>query len=129
MAVKPEDRKVVENLFKAMQAGPAGEKPMMALFAEDAVFIEPFSGQPRTHNGSAAIRASFLEMWSQPEPEVNLMLDRVDLDGDVIRADWTCTSAAFPSPMRGHDLFTIRNGKIQRLEVIVTDMPPMDEGH
>ena len=49
MPVKDEDRKVVEELFKAMQAGPDGEEALMALFHEDAVFTEPFSGQPRTH--------------------------------------------------------------------------------
>lgn len=125
MPVENEDRRVVEAMFKAMQAGPTGEEDMMALFAEDATFIEPFSGEPRTHNGVDAIRQSFKDMWSQPGPELNLVMDRVDMDGDVIKAEWTCTSEAFPTPMRGFDLFQITSGKIQRLEVVVTDMPPM----
>lgn len=126
MSVSDRDRDVVERLFRAMQAGPAGETEMMALFAEDAVFVEPFSGQPRTHEGAAAIRASFREMAEQEAPDMKLVLDRVDLDGERVRAEWTCTSPVFPQPMRGHDLFTIEAGLIRRLEVVVTEMPPME---
>ncbi len=125
MTVSDSQRKVVEILFKAMQAGPSGEEEMMALFAEDAVFIEPFSGEPKTHSGKAAIRASFQEMWREPPPDLKLTLDRLDLDGDRVRAEWTCTSPVFPEPMRGRDLFTISSGKIARLEITVTGMPPM----
>ena len=125
MPVQDEDRQVIEALFKAMQAGPAGEDQMMDLFAEDATFIEPFSGQACTHNGKPAIRESFKGMWENPAPDLKLMLDRVDVDGERVRADWTCTSPVFATPMRGHDLFTIQSGKIGRLEIVVTDMPPM----
>ncbi len=125
MPVENEERNIVEALFQAMQAGPAGEEQMMALFAEDATFIEPFSGETRTHHGKEAIRNSFVEMWSNPAPDMKLIMDRVDLDGDRIKADWTCTSPVFPTPMKGHDLFTIVKGKIAKLEVVVTDMPPM----
>ena len=126
MPVSNDDRRVVENMFKAMQAGPEGENAMMELFAEDAVFVEPFCGEVRTHQGKDAIRASFQEMWKDPAPDMKLMVDRVDVDGDRVRADWTCTSPAFATPMRGHDLFNIESGRITRLEVVVTDMPPMD---
>lgn len=125
MPISNDDRKMVEALFKAMQAGPAGEDAMMALFAENAVFVEPFSGEVRTHTGTDAIRTSFKQMWSEPGPELSLNLERVDVDGDRVRAEWNCTSPAFPEPMRGHDLFTISEGKIARLEVVVTSMPPM----
>lgn len=125
-SVSERDRTVVENLFKAMQAGPAGEEPMMRLFHDDAVFIEPFGGQPETHNGAREIRQSFKAMWEQPLPDMRLQIDRVDLDGQQVRAEWTCHSSAFPKPMKGHDLFTIRDGKIARLEIIVTDAPPME---
>ena len=125
MQVGDENRGVVDNLFKAMQAGPAGENAMMALFAEDAVFIEPFSGQVQTHQGEQAIRECFKEMWREPAPDMKLVLERVDMDGDRVRADWTCTSPVFPKPMCGYDLFTISSGKISRLEIVVTDMPPM----
>ena len=125
MSVTDSDRRIIENMFKAMQAGPDGEEAMMSLFHEHAVFTEPFSGAPQTHEGVAAIRQSFREMWANPAPDLALHVDRIDLEGDSIRADWTCTSPVFPSPMRGYDLFRIRDGKIARLDVIVTDMPPM----
>jgi hypothetical protein len=125
MPVQDEDRKVVEALFKAMQMGPAGEADMMALFTDDATFIEPFSGSVQTHNGTEAIRKSFKEMWHEPPPDIKLILDRVDLDGQQVRAEWTCTSPVFPKPMKGYDLFTIDSGKINRLEIVVTEMPPM----
>jgi ketosteroid isomerase-like protein len=123
MAVHASDQSVVENLFKAMQAGPSGESLMMSLFHDDAVFIEPFSGRPVTHNGREAIRASFRQQNEHPLPDMKLTLDRVDLDGPLVRAEWTCSSSAFAEPMRGHDLFTIKDGKISRLEIIVTGMP------
>ena len=125
MAISRADREVVEKLFKAMQMGPAGETDMMALFADEAVFIEPFAGVPRTHTGKAAIRSSFQGMWENPAPDLQLVLDRVDVDGGIVRAEWTCTSPVFPEPMRGFDLFTIRSGKIVRLEINVTSAPPM----
>ena len=125
MPVSDQDQKVVESLFKAMQMGPGGEELMMSLFLDDATFIEPFSGQVQTHSGIDAIRGSFQAMWKEPPPpDMMLNLERVDVDGDVVRADWNCTSPVFPEPMRGHDLFTIRGGKISRLEVVVSGAPP-----
>ena len=125
MPVSASDRTVIENLFRAMQKGPAGEADMMSLFADDAVFIEPFSGVPKTHTGTQAIKASFKGMWDNPPPDMRLILDRVDVDADKLRAEWTCTSPVFPEPMKGFDLFTIRNGRIARLEITVTSVPPM----
>ena len=128
MSIDSQQRKVVEDLFRAMQAGPGGENAMMALFADDAVFVEPFSGQPQTHTGTAAIRQSFRDQWKDPLPDLELTLDRVDLDEGVLRAEWTCTSPVFPTPMRGYDLFTLNaDGRIRRLEIVVTDAPEM--GH
>jgi hypothetical protein len=121
MPVSAQDQKTVESLFKAMQMGPSGEEAMMALFDESAVFIEPFSGQVQTHTGKSAIRDSFREMWKQPLPDLRLTLDRVDVDGDALRAEWTCVSPALPGPMRGFDLFRIRAGRILRLEIVVTE--------
>jgi ketosteroid isomerase-like protein len=124
MPVPEQDRNTVERLFKAMQMGPPGEEAMMALFDENAVFIEPFSGQVQTHTGKPAIRESFRQMWKEPLPDLQLSLDQVELDGDTVRAAWTCASQAFPMPMRGFDLLRIRAGKIMRLEIVVTEMPP-----
>lgn len=125
MSESSADRTIVENLFRAMQKGPSGEADMLSLFADDAVFIEPFSGTPRTHMGKQAIRASFKDMWRNPAPELRLVLDRVDVDGDKLRAEWTCTSPVFREPMKGFDRFTIKGGKISRLEIVVTGVPPI----
>jgi hypothetical protein len=123
MPVSDRDRETVANLFKAMQAGPGGESALMELFDEDSIFTEPFGGQVRSHAGLEAIRASFRETWERPLPDMSLTLGRVDLDGGRVRAEWTCSSSAFPAPMRGYDLFEIRGGKIKRLDIVVTDMP------
>lgn len=127
MPVSPQQRQTVDDLFRAMQTGSGGEEAMMSLFTDEAVLIEPFSGQPRTHAGKPAIRESFRDQWKNPPPDLTLVLDRVDLDGPHVRAEWTCTSPVFPSPMRGYDLFTLDTaGKIVRLEIIVTEAPPME---
>lgn len=122
MALDATDKKIVDNLFKAMQMGPDGEELMMSLFADDAVLIEPFSGKPRTHEGLDAVREAFRDSWKEPPPpDMKLVLDRADRDGDRVRAEWTCTSPVFPAPMRGYDLFTIRDGKITRLEIVMPE--------
>jgi hypothetical protein len=106
-----------------MQAGPTGEELMMSLFHKNAVFVEPFSGQPVTHTGHEAIRDSFRQQTAHPLLDMVLALDRVDMDGPRVRAEWTCTSSAFRAPMRGYDVFTIEEGKIARLEIVVLDHP------
>jgi hypothetical protein len=127
MHVNAQQRNIVEKLFKAMQAGPGGEAAMVSLFADDAVLIEPFAGQPQSHRGTEAIRESFRDQSNNSPPDLQLEVDRVDLEGSLVRAEWTCTSAAFSSPMRGYDLFTLNDaGKITRLEIVVTEMPPFD---
>ena len=83
-------------------------------------------GRPSVHRGEAAIRAFFGESFNGPlGHDVQLTLDRLDVDGDRLRSDWTCSMPMFPRPMHGFDLYSIENGRIKRLEVNVTDMPPM----
>ena len=125
MPVSNEDRKIVEQVFEAMQAREKGEEKMVSLFADDAVLTEPFTGQPRTHRGKEAIRTFFRGAVSQIAPDMLLKLDRLDMDGARVRADWTCTTSVLPGPMRGHDLYTIQNGKIKTAEFVVTEMPEM----
>lgn len=127
MPITDSDRQIVDALFDAMRAGAEGEEATMALFADDAVLTEPFSGETRTHHGAAAIRASFQEQWSMPLPALTITLDEVKVHDDRIRADWTCDSPVFPSPMKGHDLLLIREDKIASLEVVITDMPDLGD--
>src|SRR5690349_14042538 len=97
-------RSPIERYFAAMQRGPGGEEELLALFAEDAVYTEPFG---RTvHRGRAAIRASRRDA----PPELRLSVDRIDVAGDEVEADWTGESPIFARPARGRDRFTIRDG-------------------
>lgn len=126
--VQPAERQLVERYFKAMQAGAEALEEMVSLFAEDGEYIEPFSagGQPNAHRGSAAIRAFFQESFQGPlGHDVQLTLDRLDVDGNKLRSEWTCSMPIFPRPMHGFDLYTLEGGKIKRLEVTVSDMPPV----
>jgi ketosteroid isomerase-like protein len=120
MTVKPADRALVERYFRAMQTGPDGTDELVGLFADDAVYVEPFSGngQAATHHGKAAIAAVFRGMTDRVRDLV-VTVHQIVLDGNQIRSEWTCTAAAFPGPVRGHDLYTIREGKIARLETIL----------
>ncbi len=125
MPVSDDARRTVQKVFEAMHARAEGEAAMRELFADDAVVIEPFSGQPRTHRGKKDIMAWFLEAVAEMPPDMTLKLDRLDMDGDRVRAEWTCMASVFPTPMRGYDLYKIVRGKIEHAEFVVTEMPPM----
>ena len=123
MPVSSQDRLVIENVFKAMQTGPSAENQLLGLFHKDGVLMEPFTGQMQTHQGIAAIKASLVPMWANQAPDMKIVLDRVDLLGNQLRAEWTCTSSVMPGPMRGFDMFQIDRGKVKRLEINITEMP------
>ena len=125
MPVAAEHRTIVEQVFQAMHARAEGEKQMMSLFAQNAVLTEPFSGQSRTHSGRDAIRDWFREAMNQMPPEMTIKMDQIDMAGDQVRADWTCNAPFFEFPMKGYDLYTIRNGKIEKADYVVTQSPPM----
>ena len=108
---------VVPRYFEAMRGGIEAIETLLALFAEDAVYIEPFAGQMRTHEGIRAIERCLREGFVDAPPDMTLELGRVDVDGAVVRSEWTCVSPAFPHPMNGVDVCTVKDGRIQRLEV------------
>jgi ketosteroid isomerase-like protein len=109
--------KIVEGFFLAMQAGASSEHEMMALFAEDAVYVEPFSGTVREHRGRPAVHAAMRDGWRTPLPEMRIEVDTIAVDGDTVRAQWTCYSPAIPGGKgRGENVFTLRDGLIVRLE-------------
>lgn len=110
-------RAVVDAYFRAMQQGQIGQEALLALFADDAVYTEPFTGTPRTHEGIRAIRACVEASWAYSPPGLVLAVDRVDVDGARVLARWTCSSPAFTAPVKGQDRYLIRDGKIARLEV------------
>jgi ketosteroid isomerase-like protein len=104
-----------------MQAGADGLNDLLDLFSDDAVYVEPFSGQPTVHSGKAEIRAFYEYAFSHEMQSPKLTLDRLDLDGERLRAEWTCVLPGLPRPMRGFDLLTLRDGRITRLETTVTE--------
>lgn len=128
MSAATTPRAVVDAYVAAMNAGPPGAGALAELFAEDAVYAEPFSALGRsqtTHAGIVAIRAFIRESAGNKPPDMRIALDRVDVDGERIRAEWTCTAELFGGPMRGYDVYIIRAGKIARLDTTLTERPPL----
>lgn len=108
---------VVAQFFRCMQAGAPSADEMMSLFTEDAEYVEPFSGAPTRHVGLAAIRRAMQAGWDQPLPAMTISIDRVDVDGQDVRAEWTCRSPALPGGSgRGVNRYRLEHGRISRLE-------------
>jgi ketosteroid isomerase-like protein len=122
--VSTEDRTVVEAYLASMQAGSAGLDKLVSLFDQDAVYVEPFSGQRQSHSGRDEIRRFFEVALNQHLNGVRLTLDRLDIDSGRLRSEWTCHLSGMPAPMRGFDLLDLRDGRIVRLETTVTEFPP-----
>ena len=126
---RDEAREVVERLFHAMEVGPEGEKEMMALFANDATFVESFTGEPRTHHGKDAIQRTYRELFTEPPPpDMKLVLHRVEREKEVVRAEWSCTSASYARPRVGFDLIEVAGGRIQKMEVVITQWETRPRG-
>ncbi|GAM99038.1 hypothetical protein U91I_02675 [alpha proteobacterium U9-1i] len=116
-----ETPETVASFFRAMQSGAAAEKEMESLFADDALYIEPFSGAPTEHKGKAAIMQAMRTGWAHPLPEMTISMDRVDVSGADISVAWTCHSPALPGGAgRGLNRFKLRDGKIVRLETTLS---------
>jgi ketosteroid isomerase-like protein len=112
----------ITRFYRAMQHGPDGVDALITLMADDAVYIEPFSGG--VHHGRAAIRA-FLEQSQARLPDVKITVERIDVEDDAVTTIWRCESSAFATPSRGRDRFTIRDGKITRLETTLLEPPQL----
>ena len=116
------ERELIERYFQAMRTGAIAGDEVVDLFAEEAVYVEPFSGEPKRHVGRDAIGQSLIESQENAPPDMTLTLDKVDVETGRIRSVWTCTSPAFVHPMRGQDVWTIRAGKNLRLETSFLEM-------
>ncbi len=110
--------KEIANFFTAMQAGRAGAEEMAAVFAEDAVYIEPFSGKPQRHEGKAAIMAAMAQGWDYPLPDMRIRIDHVTTHGQEFRIRWTCLSPGLPGGRgQGENRYRMQaNGQIAELE-------------
>ena len=108
---------IINQFFAAMQTGATAEIEMMSLFHDEAVYIEPFSGQVRLHTGKAAIRKCMLNSWKHPLPEMTIQIDEMLIEGNDVIVRWTCLSPALPRGKgSGENRFTLRDGLIIRLE-------------
>ncbi len=108
---------IVHRYFAAMRRGSEAEEAMMELFAEDAVYIEPFTDATEPAVGKTAVRDRLRKGWEFPLPDLELEVLSVEVAGPSARARWECRSPVLPQPVRGEDHYEIRDGKIRRLEV------------
>ena len=115
---------IVEQYFKLMHGAGPDNMEFLRTFSGDAVLVEPFSGKPQTHKGIKAIESSFRTTWQyQPMPNFRIQMGQIEVTGEKIRAEWSCTWDGLAGSMKGVDHFEVRDGKIARMEVVVTEMP------
>jgi ketosteroid isomerase-like protein len=107
---------VIERYYRAMEAG--SREQMDGLFTADAVYSEPFSngGVETVHRGRAGIVGWLAASFEGGNKGVTITLDRIDIDGDDIVAEWTCVGPMLPGPMKGHDRYQLQDGRIARLD-------------
>lgn len=111
---------LVDRYFAAMRRGAAAEEEMMALFAADATYSEPFSGlEPAV--GKEAIRARLRSGWDHPLPDMELDVLSLEITDEGATSVWECRSSTFAHPQRGRDDYTIRDGLIVSLVVSLND--------
>ena len=112
----------ITNFFLAMQAGPHGLERLGAMFAEDAEYTEPFSGQQGPHRGRKAIMAAFDASRTEDFDDAIIQLGAVEVVGDKIMVNWTCISKAIPGGQgSGTNEFHIVDGVIAKL-ITLLDM-------
>ncbi len=112
----------IGRYFAAMRQGRDAEADMMALFADDAVYVEPFSGVQEPAEGKTAILQRLQAGWNAPLPNMELDVQSIDVRGPSATSVWECRSSAFPSPVLGRDTYTFNvDGLIERLEVEILD--------
>lgn len=106
----------ISNFFLAMQAGRAGAGALAACFAHGAVYVEPFTGEIRTHTGRDAVMRAMAPGWENPMPDMRIRIDRAESEAGRIELDWTCFSPAIPGGKgSGTNIFTLEDGLITSL--------------
>ncbi len=112
----------ITNFFLAMQAGPPGLDLLANLFASDATYVEPFSGQSAPHKGRDAIVAAFDAGRTDAFNDAVINLGSIEIADETITVSWTCISAAIPGGQgSGVNVFTLKDGLITSL-VTTLDM-------
>ena len=119
-------RGTVGQYYAAMRRGAPAEDEMLALFAEDAVYVEPFSGlDPAV--GKEQIRARLRAGWEQPLPEFELDVLTMAVTETVAECTWECRSPALAAPQRGRDRYELVDGLIVRLDVGLLSRPGYED--
>ncbi len=106
----------VSNFFLAMQAGETAKGAIAACFAEDAVYVEPFTGETRTHRGKPAIMKAMALGWELPMLDTRIEIRSAATQAGRVFVDWTCHSPSLPGGKgSGRNRFTIEDGLITEL--------------
>lgn len=114
-------QELINRYFAAMRLGATAEDEMLSLFADDATYIEPFSGDDEPAVGIDAIRARFRRGWQTPLPDMELEVLGIEVAGASATSTWECRSPIFPGPVRGTDSYEFVDGRIARLEVRIDE--------
>lgn len=109
---------IVESYLAGMRRGPKAEDDMVALFTDDAMYDEPFTGLGPAV-GRAAIRERLRLGWQTPLPDMELEVLSIEVTGDRAIANWECRSSALNGPSRGTDEYAFRDGRISSLRVTI----------
>ena len=107
---------VINRYFAAMRQGTEGAQELFELFADDAVYIEPFTGEDPAV-GIDAIRRRFALGWETELPDLEIDVLEIRVDGPSAWTSWECRSPGLPGPVQGEDLYEVADGRIVRLEV------------
>lgn len=116
------ERSTIEAYFAAMRRGGEAEADMLALFTDDAVYDEPFSGSEDPAVGIDAVRDRLRSGWEEPLPDMELDVVSIEISGGRAVSRWECRSPVFPAPVRGTDEVEFRDGRIAVLRVTI-DQP------
>lgn len=107
---------LIHRYFAAMRRGAEAESDLLAMFHADATYIEPFTADDPAV-GIEQIQQRFRKGWESPLPDLELDVLAIEIDGSVASSRWECRSPGLARPIRGEDVYEIRDGRIARLEV------------
>ncbi len=117
----------ISNFFLAMQAGQVGADALAACFAPDAVYVEPFTGVVRRHEGIAEVMQAMALGWEMPMLDTRIQIDRVSLRTEEVLVWWTCFSPSIPGGQgSGCNRFVLEAGRIVSL---ITTMDADESEH
>ena len=80
----------VSNFFLAMQAGKTSDDAIAACFSDDAVYVEPFTDESRTHRGKDEIMKAMALGWEIPMVDTRIRIDRAAATGSEVHIESDC---------------------------------------